>query len=106
MQNNSISPSVPTQSSPTSEAEKVRAFYNKNSINFSRMVPDPVARSHNLDLAARMGIQPGNYIFDAGCGAGIPAIHIAQSYPGTRIEGITISEVEAAEAQIRIAQAN
>lgn len=106
MQNNSISPSVPTQSSPTSEVKKVRAFYNKNSINFSRMVPDPVARIHNLDLAARMGIQPGNYIFDAGCGAGIPAIHIAQSYPGTRIEGITISEVEAAEAQIRIAQAN
>ncbi|MEG4838142.1 DUF5838 family protein [Microcoleus sp. B9-D4] len=70
------------------------------------MVPDPVARSHNLSLAARMGIQPGNYIFDSGCGAGIPAIHIAQSFPGTRIEGLTISEVEAAEAQIRIAQAN
>jgi LynF/TruF/PatF family peptide O-prenyltransferase len=106
MQNNSISPSVPTKSNPTPEAENVRAFYNKNSINFSRMVPDAVARSHNLSLAARMGIQPGNYIFDAGCGAGIPAIHIAQSFPGTRIEGITISEVEAAEAQIRIAQAN
>jgi SAM-dependent methyltransferase len=106
MQNNSISPSVPTQSNPTPEVENVRAFYNKNSINFSRMVPDPVARSHNLSLAARMGIQPGNYIFDAGCGAGIPAIHIAQSFPGTRIEGITISELEAAEAQIRIAQAN
>lgn len=106
MQNNSLSPSVPTKSNPTPEVENVRAFYNKNSINFSRMVPDPVARSHNLSLAARMGIQPGNYIFDAGCGAGIPAIHIAQSFPGTRIEGITISEVEAAEAQIRIAQAN
>ncbi|MEG4440452.1 DUF5838 family protein [Microcoleus sp. AT9_B5] len=106
MQNNSISPSVPTKSNLTPEVENVRAFYNKNSINFSRMVPDPVARSHNLSLAARMGIQPGNYIFDAGCGAGIPAIHIAQSFPGTRIEGITISEVEAAEAQIRIAQAN
>lgn len=106
MQNNSISPSVPTKSNPTPEVENVRAFYNKNSINFSRMVPDPVARVHNLSLAARMGIQPGNYIFDAGCGAGIPAIHIAQSFPGTRIEGITISEVEAAEAQIRIAQAN
>jgi LynF/TruF/PatF family peptide O-prenyltransferase len=106
MQNNSISPSIPAQSNPTPETEKARAFYNKNSLNFSRMVPDTVARSHNLALAARMGIQPGNYIFDAGCGAGIPAIHIAQSFPGTRIEGITISEVEAAEAQIRIAQAN
>ncbi|WP_414567368.1 DUF5838 family protein [Nostoc sp. CCY 9925] len=106
MQNNSISPSVTTQFNPTPEVEKVRNFYNKNSINFSRMVPDPVARSHNLSLAARMGIQPGNYIFDAGCGAGIPAIHIAQSFPGTRIDGITISEVEVAEAQIRIAQAN
>ncbi|MGL4377136.1 MAG: DUF5838 family protein [Microcoleaceae cyanobacterium] len=90
----------------TPETEKARAFYNKNSLNFSRMVPDVVARAHNLSLAARMGIKPGDYIFDAGCGAGIPAIHIAQSFPGTRIEGITISEVEAAEAQIRIAQAN
>ncbi|MEA5536880.1 DUF5838 family protein [Crocosphaera sp. XPORK-15E] len=106
MHNNSISPSEPLQSNRTPEVEKVRTFYNKNSINFSRMVPDAVARAHNLSLAARMGIQPGNYIFDAGCGAGIPAIHIAQSFPGTRIEGITISEVEAAEAQIRIAQAN
>lgn len=106
MQNNSISPSVPNKSNPTPEVENVRAFYNKNSINFSRMVPDSVARSHNLSLAARMGIQPGNYIFDAGCGAGIPAIHIAQSFPGTRIDGLTISEGEAAEAQIRIAQAN
>lgn len=94
------------QSNQTPEVEKVRTFYNNHSINFSRMVPDPVARSHNLSLAVRIGIQPGNYIFDAGCGAGIPAIHIAQSFPGTRIEGITISEVEAAEAQIRIAQAN
>lgn len=90
----------------TPETEKTRAFYNKNSLNFSRMVPDVVARAHNLSLATRMGIKPGDYIFDAGCGAGIPAIHIAQSFPGTRIEGITISEVEAAEAQIRIAQAN
>ncbi|MGE5656399.1 MAG: DUF5838 family protein [Actinomycetota bacterium] len=106
MQNNSITSSDLTQSHPTTETEKARAFYNKNSLNFSRMVPDPVARAHNLSLAARMGIQPGNYIFDAGCGAGIPAIHIAQSFPGTRFEGITISEVEAAEAQIRIAQAN
>ena len=106
MRNNSISPSDLLQSNRTEEVEKVRTFYNKNSINFSRMVPDSVARAHNLSLAARMGIQPGNYIFDAGCGAAIPAIHIAQSFPGTRIDGITISEVEAAEAQIRIAQAN
>ncbi len=106
MHNKNISASVTNQSNLTPEVENVRNFYNKNSINFSRMVPDPVARSHNLSLAARMGVQPGNYIFDAGCGAGIPAIHIAQSFPGTRIEGITISEVEATEAQIRIAQAN
>ncbi len=106
MQNNYISPSAPIQPNPTPEVEEVRTFYNKHSINFSRMVPDAVARSHNLSLADRMGIKPGNYIFDAGCGAGIPAIHIAQLFPGTRIEGLTISEVEAAEAQIRIAQAN
>lgn len=106
MQNNLISPHTPVESNRTPEVEKVRNFYNQNSINFSRMVPDAVARSHNLSLANRMGIRPGNYIFDAGCGAGIPAIHIAQSFPGTRIEGLTISEVEAAEAQIRIAQAN
>ncbi|MEG4851140.1 DUF5838 family protein [Microcoleus sp. B5-D4] len=106
MNSNLIRPHISTQSNRAAEVEKVRTFYNKNSINFSRMVPDAVARSHNLSLATRMGIQPGNYIFDAGCGAGIPAIHIAQSFPGVRIEGLTISEVEAAEAQIRIAQAN
>ncbi|MDZ8025077.1 MAG: DUF5838 family protein [Nostoc sp. DedQUE11] len=106
MHNNYMNLSDSIQSNQTAEVEKVRTFYNKHSINFSRMVPDPVARSHNLSLAVRIGIQPGNYIFDAGCGAGIPAIHIAQSFPGTRIEGITISQVEAAEAQIRIAQAN
>ncbi|WP_041622606.1 DUF5838 family protein [Oscillatoria nigro-viridis] len=106
MSNNYISSSVTTHLNQTPEVEKVRTFYNNHSINFSRMVPDAVARSHNLGLAARMGIQPGNYIFDAGCGAGIPAIHIAQSFPGTRIEGLTISEVEAAEAQTRIAQTN
>ena len=106
MNGNSINPSVPLPEDRIPGVEKVRTFYNKNPIQLSRIVPDEVARSHNLGLAARAGIQPGDYIFDAGCGVGTPAIHIAQSFPGTRFDGITISEVEATEAQILVAQAN
>ncbi|WP_293242145.1 MULTISPECIES: PatA/PatG family cyanobactin maturation protease [unclassified Microcoleus] len=69
-------------------------------------LPEEIARAHNLGLAIRAGIQPEDYIFDAGCGMAIPAIHIAQSLPRTCFEGIAISEVEVAEAQNRIAKAN
>ncbi len=98
--------SLELQSQPSSATQTVRSFYNSHSLNCSKVLPDAWARSHNLALAQRMGINPGNYVLDAGCGVGIPAIHIAQSYPGVRIEGLTVSEVEAAEAQIRITQAN
>ena len=68
MNGNSINPSVPLPEDRIPGVEKVRTFYDKNPIQLSRIVPDEVARSHNLGLAARAGIQPGDYIFDAGCG--------------------------------------
>ncbi|AFY37273.1 Methyltransferase type 11 [[Leptolyngbya] sp. PCC 7376] len=102
---NSVQP-LQTQATQTSGVEDVRSLYNSNDLNFSRLVPEPIAREHNLALARRIGIQPGHYILDAGCGAGVPAIHIAQAYPGTKIEGMTVSDVEATEAQSRIQLAN
>jgi ubiquinone/menaquinone biosynthesis C-methylase UbiE len=106
MHNNVINPMVSLQENKTSEIEKLRTLYNDNPLNVSVTLPEEIARAHNLGLAIRAGIQPEDYIFDAGCGMAIPAIHIAQSLPRTCFEGIAISEVEVAEAQNRIAKAN
>ncbi|MCC3512357.1 MAG: PatA/PatG family cyanobactin maturation protease [Microcoleus sp. PH2017_17_BER_D_A] len=106
MHNNVINPSVSLQENKTSKNEILRTLYNDNPLNLSVKLPEEIARAHNLGLAIRAGIQPEDYIFDAGCGMAIPAIHIAQSLPRTCFEGIAISEVEVAEAQNRIAKAN
>ncbi len=98
-------PSQPADPNSDPALDKVRDFYNQFPINFSKTIPDSWGRFHNLNLAARAGIKPGDYILDAGCGVGIPAIHFAQHFPGTRIEGMTVSDVEAREAQMRIQQA-
>ncbi|HPT96736.1 MAG TPA: class I SAM-dependent methyltransferase [Armatimonadota bacterium] len=61
------------------------------------------ARESNRELARRAGIQPGQCILDAGCGAGGPAIDICTAYPGVTVEGITLSPVQA-EAGQRLVQ--
>ncbi len=66
---------------------------------------DNPACATNLFLAERAGIKPGNYLLDAGCGAGGPAIDIAQNIPDVRIEGITISEEQANTARKLVQQA-
>jgi cyclopropane fatty-acyl-phospholipid synthase-like methyltransferase len=47
-----------------------------------------------------LGLRSGGTLLDAGCGTGVPAIHIAGEY-GAQVTGITISPVEAATAQAR-----
>ncbi|WP_013335048.1 PatA/PatG family cyanobactin maturation protease [Gloeothece verrucosa] len=91
-----------TYAPPDSHIQSVGDWYNRLPINHSKVVSDNWARFHNMDLARRAGIKPGDYVLDAGCGVGIPAIHFAQEFPGTRIEGMTLSEVEADEARRRV----
>jgi cyanobactin maturation PatA/PatG family protease len=97
-----LNKSTHTNAPPDPHLQSVAEFYNQMPINHSKVVPDSWARFHNLHLARRAGIKPGDYILDAGCGVGIPAIHFAQEFPGTRIEGMTLSEVEAQEAWRRV----
>lgn len=52
-------------------------------------------RSTNVFLASRMGIKPGDRLLDAGCGAGGPAVDIANHICGITIDAITISPVQA-----------
>jgi cyclopropane fatty-acyl-phospholipid synthase-like methyltransferase len=46
-------------------------------------------------LAERAGVREGDRILDAGCGVGGPAIAMARAYARARIEGVTISAVQA-----------
>ncbi|RKH37499.1 SAM-dependent methyltransferase [Corallococcus llansteffanensis] len=59
----------------------------------------------NLRLAARAGISPGQRVLDAGCGVGGPAIDIATTLPGLRIDGVTLSPVQAEKSRELIAAA-
>lgn len=63
------------------------------------------ARASNLALAARAGIRSGMRVLDAGCGVGGPSIHIASRLRGVRIDGITLSRVQAQLAARLVARA-
>lgn len=65
---------------------------------------DPV-RETNLFLASRAGMKSGDYVLDAGCGAGGPAVDIAQSIPNLRIDGINLSEAQVNTAKELVQQA-
>lgn len=66
---------------------------------------DPVdILAHNVFLAHRAGIRPGDYVLDAGCGICGPAIDIASSFDGVSIEAITISNQQVFTARERVAK--
>lgn len=50
-----------------------------------------------------LGLRHGESLLDAGCGSGTASIHIASVY-GAQVTGITISPVEAAQAQARASE--
>jgi cyclopropane fatty-acyl-phospholipid synthase-like methyltransferase len=53
------------------------------------------ARASNLYCASMAGIKPGDRVLDAGCGVCGPSIDIASAIEGIRIDGITLSLVQA-----------
>ena len=59
----------------------------------------------NLEWARRAGIGPGDRVLDAGCGVCGPAIDIARAIEGVRIDGLTISPVQAEISARRIEEA-
>lgn len=53
------------------------------------------AQASNLYCAARAGIKPGDRVLDAGCGVCGPSIDIAGAIPDVKIDGVTLSLVQA-----------
>ena len=56
-------------------------------------------------LAQLAGVAPGDRILDAGCGVGGPAMAIARAVPDVVVDGVTVSEVQAAMARRLVAEA-
>jgi ubiquinone/menaquinone biosynthesis C-methylase UbiE len=56
-------------------------------------------------LAELAGVRPGDRVLDAGCGVGGPAMAIARAFPGVRVDGVTLSEVQARTARRLVAEA-
>jgi len=58
------------------------------------------ARRITRKLAEAIGLRPDEDVLDAGCGVGAPAVQLAEEY-GVRVTGVTVSPVQAVEAQRR-----
>jgi cyclopropane fatty-acyl-phospholipid synthase-like methyltransferase len=90
--------------------EDVRKFYNEYTDKFMKVYGDIIQayRTRNvndyLDYTLKSaGIEDGMTILDAGCGIGGPATYFA-SQKNIRVEGCTISDVQANMAQEKIAE--
>lgn len=90
--------------------EHVRAFYNEYTDKFMKVYGDIIQayRTRNvndyLDYTIKsVGIEDGMTILDAGCGIGGPAIYFALQ-KNIRVEGCTISDVQAQMAQEKITE--
>ncbi len=50
-------------------------------------------------LARRAGLREGDRVLDAGCGVGGPAVAMAEAIAGLRVDGVTLSAVQAGVAE-------
>jgi len=64
------------------------------------VLSDRSPEATNVEWAVRAGVQPGDRVLDAGCGAGGPAVAIAKANPAVTVEGVTISK-----EQVRLGEA-
>lgn len=92
------------------QPEHVRSFYNEYTDKFMKVYGDIIQayRTRNvndyLDYTIKSaGIEDGMTILDAGCGIGGPATYFA-SQKNIRVEGCTISDVQAEMAHNKISE--
>ncbi len=83
----------------------VRDFYNRYTDKFLQVYGEVIQAFRTKDVSKllayemeSMGLEAGNEVLDAGCGVGAPAIYFAQQLP-VQIEAVTISDVQAKQAQ-------
>jgi SAM-dependent methyltransferase len=97
---------VPPSIDPVAAA--VGAFYDVNDAAFERVYGDVIQAFRTTDVtrlldyeAQAMGLARGMKVLDAGCGVGGPAIYFAHRF-GVRVDGITISRVQARRAAAKV----
>jgi SAM-dependent methyltransferase len=104
-------PSPPAHSAgpiPLDHADAVGRFYDEHADAFQRVYGDVIQAFRTTDVrrlldyeAKAMGLAPGMKLLDAGCGVGGPALYFAEKY-GVRVDGITMSGVQARLAAQRV----
>ncbi|WP_207714190.1 PatA/PatG family cyanobactin maturation protease [Scytonema sp. UIC 10036] len=110
-----VSASYPLTQEPDPHLQKVKILYDANSVPCDRATIQSttwsdygnkdIAKSHNLYYAQQAGIKSGDYVLDAGCGIGGPAIDIASTIPHVKIEAINLSSEQVKQARVQVAKA-
>lgn len=92
------------------QSEAVAAYYDEYQQGYNDTYGDMIQAFRPADTNALMqylcssaALQNGQKVLDAGCGTGGPAVWIAKQYSGINIAGVTISDVQVAQANERIA---
>ena len=88
--------------------EKVGGFYNQYNEKFVQVYGEVIQAYRTTDVTKLLdyemqsiGLSSGMRVCDAGCGVCGPALYFAEK-AGVRVEAVTVSEVQVAEAQKRI----
>lgn len=95
------------------QSDQVAAYYDKYQQGYNDTYGDMIQAFRPSDTNVLMqyicnsaGINGSMRILDAGCGTGGPAVWIAKHFPEVSIQGVTISDVQVAQAEQRIEQLN